>query len=197
MDGLKLRLQQAGSFNTQNRFYNGWTHDHYVSGVFCFCPDGTIPIACYNVPGCVHDSKIAKWGEIYEKLEAVYNATGAKCTADSAFAASRAPYLIKSAQTLNLENNDRNEFARQVQVFDEATAMRQSAEWGMRALQSSFPRLKERFIYEENGEQKTMLTMMILLYNLRARKIGINQIRNVYMPHLMIPANEYIHANRN
>jgi hypothetical protein len=45
MDGLKLYLQQAGAANTQNNFYNGWTHDHYVSGVYCFCPDGTIPIA--------------------------------------------------------------------------------------------------------------------------------------------------------
>ena len=44
MDGLKLYLQQAGSTEIQERFYNGWTHDHYVTSVFCFCPDGTIPI---------------------------------------------------------------------------------------------------------------------------------------------------------
>ena len=51
MDGLKLCLQQSGNATTQNNFYNGWTHDHYVSSVFVFCPDGTIPICCYNVPG--------------------------------------------------------------------------------------------------------------------------------------------------
>jgi hypothetical protein len=30
----------------KNNFYNGWTHDHYVSSVLVFCPDGTFPICC-------------------------------------------------------------------------------------------------------------------------------------------------------
>jgi hypothetical protein len=67
--------------------------------------------------------------------------------------------------------------------------MRQSVEWGMRAIQSSFPRLKDRFVYEENGERKLMLKMMILLYNLRARKVGINQMRNTYMQALNVNTN--------
>ncbi len=50
MDGLKLYLQQAGSTVIQERFYNGWTHDHYVTSVFCFCPDGTIPICVFQCP---------------------------------------------------------------------------------------------------------------------------------------------------
>lgn len=45
MDGLKLYLQAAGHAEIQEKYYNGWTHDHYVTSVFCFCPDGTIPIA--------------------------------------------------------------------------------------------------------------------------------------------------------
>jgi hypothetical protein len=63
--------------------------------------------------------------------------------------------------------------------------MRQSAEWGMRAPQSSFPRLKDRFIDDEEfGERKIILKMILLLYNLQARKVGINQIKNTYMPAL-------------
>ena len=69
----------ASGFEEQDRYYNGWTHSHYVSAVivivFCsdgavivFCPDGTIPIVAYNVPGSVHDSMIAEWGGVYEKL---------------------------------------------------------------------------------------------------------------------------------
>jgi hypothetical protein len=191
MDGLKLMLQQAGSPNAQNNYYNGWTHDHYVSNVFCFCPDGTIPIACYNVPGSIHDSKIAEWGNIYEKLEAVYISTGAKCTADSAFSRVRAPYLIKSSQNVPIEHNDLHEYGQLLRVNQDATSMRQSAEWGMRALQASFPRLKDRFIYEEHGERKLILRMIQLLYNLRSRKVGINQIKNVYMPALNQNANDY------
>jgi hypothetical protein len=76
MDGLKLYLQQAGNTDIQERFYNGWTHDHYVTSVFCFCPDGTIPIAFFNVPGSVHDSQVVELGKIYCKLEHVYKMMG-------------------------------------------------------------------------------------------------------------------------
>ena len=69
--------------------------------------------------------------------------------------------------------------------------MRQAAEWGMRAVQSSFPRLKDRFIYEEDGEIQRVLHSMFLLYNLRTRIVGINQIRNFYMPFLQINGNIY------
>ena len=62
--------------------------------------------------------------------------------------------------------------------------MRQSAEWGMRAFQSSFPRIKDRLSYEEAGERKLILRCLILIYNYRANKVGINQIRNTYMVEL-------------
>jgi hypothetical protein len=65
MDGLKQYLQQAGNTEIQEQFYNGWTHNHYVTSVFCFCPCGTIPIAFFNVPGSVHDSQVAELGKIY------------------------------------------------------------------------------------------------------------------------------------
>ena len=69
MDGLKTPIQQLGSTQTQKYFYNGWKHNHFVTSVFCFCPDGTIPIAHMNIPGATHDSTIANWGDINIKLE--------------------------------------------------------------------------------------------------------------------------------
>ena len=186
MDGLKLYLQQAGDSTIQNNFYNGWTHDHYVSAVLVFCPDGTIPIACFNVPGSVHDSTIAEWGNIYGKLENVYNSPlKGKCSVDSAFSKKKCPFLIKSQQA---DPDDTNGIG--ITVNLQAKAMRQSAEWGMRSLQSSFPRLKDRFIYEEFGERRIIMKMCLLLYNLRARRVGINQIKNTYMPALNMNANE-------
>jgi hypothetical protein len=44
MDGLKLRLERSLNSLVQANFYNGSTHDHYITGVFVFCPDGTIPM---------------------------------------------------------------------------------------------------------------------------------------------------------
>jgi hypothetical protein len=70
--------------------------------------------------------------------------------------------------------------------------MRQSAEWGMCGIQSSFSCLKGTFVYEETGEHRIMIKMMVLLYNLCARTVGINQIRNVFMSHLNVNANDEI-----
>ena len=129
------------------------------------------------------------WGNIYEKLSNVYESNGGKCAVDSAFSMKRYPFLVKSSQSDPPADNPA-EFARGVRLNAEATAMRQSAEWGMRSLQASFPRLKGRFIFEKFGERRVILKMMVLLYNLRARMVGINQIRNTYMPALQVNANQ-------
>jgi hypothetical protein len=78
MDGFKLMLKQSGNALIQEQFYNDWMHDQYVTSVMCFCPDGTIPIVFGNIPGTVHDSQFANYGDIYDKLEAVYLRDGAK-----------------------------------------------------------------------------------------------------------------------
>ena len=176
MDGLKLYLQQSGNTEIQARFYNGWTHGHYVTSVFVFCPDGTIPITFFNVPRSVHDNQVAHWGRVYNKLGAVYDETGGKSTVDSAFGKVNRPFLIKSSHDYLVSTMP----TRQEQRFDlqrkqQATSMRQAAEWGMRAIQSSFPRLKDTFVYEDTGEHRILMKIVCLLYNLRARTIGINQ----------------------
>ena len=67
--------------------------------------------------------------------------------------------------------------------------MRQSAERGMRAFQSSMPRIKDRMKFEERGERKVTLTVMILLYNLQAWMVGINQLQSFYLGALYCDAN--------
>ena len=79
-------------------------------------------------------------------------------------------------------------------IAKEATSMRQSSEWGMHAFHSSYPRIKDLIALEYRGQRKLTMKLLILLYNLRARKVGINQILNVYMPSLNENVNGiYIH----
>ncbi|MFM6171140.1 MAG: hypothetical protein ACKPB4_03205, partial [Sphaerospermopsis kisseleviana] len=152
------------------------------------CPDGTIPIAFINCPGSLHDSQIADYGNIYDKLQYVYERDGAKCTVDSAFGNVAREYLIKSSQEL-IHIHDYAER----QVAKDATSMRQSAEWGMRAFQSSMPRIKDRMKFEERGERLVTLSAMIYLYNFRARTVGINQLNSFYAGPLNRDANvEYV-----
>ena len=72
MDGLKSPIQAAPDTEIQKMFYNSWQSGHYVTHVFVFAADGTIPICCFNLPGSTHDSTAADSGFIYDKLEKVY-----------------------------------------------------------------------------------------------------------------------------
>ena len=121
---------------------------------------------------------------MYEKLQSVYKRDGAQCTMDSAFGNANRNFLIKSSQDLIHIHNSREQ-----NIARDATSMRQSAEWGMRAFQSSMPRMKDRIKYEEHGEWKVSLTVFILLYNLRARMVGLNQLNSFYATPLNRDAN--------
>jgi hypothetical protein len=169
-DGLKLHLQASRRSEVQNMFYNGWTHDHYVDSVFVFSPAGTVIACALNAPGCMHDSQIAEWGNVYSKLESVFDATGGQVVVDSAFSKAAYHFLLKSGDDVVLPT----EQSRQV------TSLRQSAEWGMRALQAGFPRLKDRLFYKETGERKCILYSLVLLFNLRSRIVGMNQISSTF-----------------
>jgi hypothetical protein len=127
---------------------------------------------------------------VFDKLGAVYDDTGGKCTVDSAFGKVKWPFLIKSSQDYLVSTMPtRHEQREDIQRKRQATSMRQTVEWGMRAIQSSFPCLKDTFVYEDTGERRILMKMVCLLYNLRARTVGINQIKNVFMRHLDVNAN--------
>lgn len=186
-DGLKLYLEQAGDTVIQEMFYNGWTHDHYVGNVFAFAPSGLIIACTVNCPGTMHDSQICDFGGLYDRLGEYFERYGGRIVVDSAFCRGDFPYLIKSAQDESAANG-----LEEVVTLRQATALRQAAEWGMRAFQGSFPRMKDRFIYEENGERKVVLWATVLLFNIRSRLVGLNQIQSTYMPHLSVEANFFL-----
>ena len=176
-DGLQLEIECNGDETIQRRFYNSWKCSHFVKALLVFCPDGTIPIAVFNVPGSVHDSKIARIGGVYKKLEDIFNECGGTSVGDSAFCKYEGKDFI-------IISSSKDQHGNQSLLNIEATSLRQASEWGMRAIQASFPRLKDVVGWEDFGERGKIMHVMLLLYNLRARRVGINQIRNTYMPHL-------------
>jgi hypothetical protein len=192
MDGLKLYLQQVGNGDVQECFYYGWMHDRYVTSVFCFCLDGTMPIAFFNVPGLVHNSQVVEFGNIHEKLENVFFLlTGAKCCIDSAFGNMQRDCLYKLCQDVfGSLASTRKERKLDVWKKRQATLAQQTAEWGMPMLQTSFPWIKDQIVYKERGEHRIFLKLLVLIYNMSVMMVGINQIRNTYMKHLMQNANK-------
>jgi DDE superfamily endonuclease len=177
LDGVKFYFEQCEDLDEQCMYYNGWLCDHFVGNLFAFSVDGLIIACVLNAPGSFHDSTMAEIGGMYERLQAVYERSGGKCCIDSAFCSVNNPFMIKSSQNVLAAHN-----AEQVRLQAEATSLRQAAEWGMRAIQGSFPRLKDRIHYETNGERAVFLKLVPLLYNFRTNLVGLNQIQNTYVP---------------
>ena len=198
IDGLNLPCQVSSDVEMENATYNGWLHSHFVSSVIVFSSKGassskfTQPtltihtgeiIACrVNCPGSWHDSRVA--AGIYEKLE---NETpdGFCLVADSAFpqgndqVAGKIHVPLKAGQPLPLDFREREHalrFSRSVLAY------RQTAEWGMRALQGGFGRLRIPLAAEYMDQRADMIETCFRLHNLRTRLVGINQIKNVYVP---------------
>ena len=179
-DGLKILICKAGDQLKQSGFYNGWKCDHYITNLYVFGPDGTILAALLNCPGSMHDSELAGIGmpSIYAKIDNHYEEYGVVCVMDSAFAARTRPSIIKSVprERIDLLAEGRE----QALMWDDALSVRQSAEWGMRALQGSMPRLKARWHYEERDERMVGLHLISFLHNYKANNMDLNQIRAVY-----------------
>ncbi|CAB9524638.1 unknown protein [Seminavis robusta] len=186
-DGLKLTFERHDDLDEQSMYYNGWTHDHYITNLFVFSVDGYIIHCILNAPGSMHDSTLAAYGGTYDLLESIHQRTGGICCVDSAFTATNNPFIIKSS-----ENFSTAETAAEMIVRDQATSLRQAAEWGMRALQGAFPRLKDRIQLEENGERIIILKLMTCLYNARISLVGLNQLQNTYVPMWSIDARYFI-----
>ena len=173
-DGLKLSLQQSSDFFIQNRYYNGWTGGTYVNSVFTFAPDGAIRQAILNAPGTFHDSTIADYG-IYKKMRSLYDEYDVKVVVDSAFM-SKQDYLIESSQ-----KDPMTKGAHGVHLNRAATSVRQLSEWGMRMIQGQFPRLKDPLQFEEFGERRIIVNLMVVLYNYQTSTVGINEILLSFM----------------
>ena len=189
MDGVKLLIEQTGHGDEQNNFYNGWTHDHYVTNLLLFSPDGKVRGCYVNAPGVLHDSTLATWGNLYDNIDRIFETFGSRVVVDSAFAKANKPSMIKSQRT----NVTMDGFFMQPPTLNrQATGCRQFSEWGMRGLQGSFPRITERLHFELRGERKYIIMTMILLYNWRASTVGQNQIRTVYIPNLDVDVDEYL-----
>ena len=50
IDGLKLPVEESSDQDIENAMYNGWLHDHYISNILAFGPDGAYFIFLAHLP---------------------------------------------------------------------------------------------------------------------------------------------------
>ncbi len=96
---------------------------------------------------------------------------------DSAFSKKRCPFLIKSGK------RKPGETLLQTTIWRQATSLRQSAEWGMRAIQGIFPRLKDKLLFSQTiADRNVFLHLIPMLLNFRTRRLGLSQIMTTFHP---------------
>ena len=140
-------------------------------------------IGCHtNCPGSWHDSRVAEG--IYEKLE--HETPDGYCiVADSAFPAGHDRIAGKILVPLKAGERLPEDAAKRkymLQLSRSILSYHQTAEWGMRELQGSFGRLRVPLEIEDMERRADLIESCFRLHNLRTRLVGINQIRNVYVP---------------
>jgi hypothetical protein len=128
MDGLKIKMEKNCDKSTQNAYYNGWLHAHFVGCIYVFVPSGVVAASAVNAPGSWHDSEIATNCKLHDKLQSVFDSSGGKAVVDAAFSRRRCPFMIKSGK------HKPGETPRQTIVCQQATSLQQCAEWDMRAI---------------------------------------------------------------
>ena len=84
---------------------------------------------------------------------------------------------MKAGQRLPRNQRERDAvLARDRQLL----SFRQTAEWGMRQLRGGFGRLRLPLDINDNVGRRNLLEVCIRSMNLRVRRVGISEIRNVY-----------------
>lgn len=178
VDGLSLPVQCGEDEAHQSLFYNGHTKQTCINNVFAFGPDGTIFFASINFPGSWHDSHVSR-----DFYMTVLNHIGdyAICC-DQGFTRSG---LFKNKLVGPLSTRARNQMnindvpAEVLEHHRAHVSLRQSAEWGMRCLQSVFTRLKTK-LTPDPKKRADLLLAIVLLHNYRTNTVQINQIRTVF-----------------
>jgi DDE superfamily endonuclease len=179
VDGLSLSVQCSDDILRQNASYNGYSHDTAITNVFAFSPLGKIIFAADNYPGSWHDSTVAQ-----DLINIVVSKIGvyALCV-DQGFPRSGdlhdrfvGPMSKKIKKKLSPELAEYL-----IPTHERYISLRQASEWGMRALQGTFSRLKSRMTSNSKKRQKIILSI-VLLHNYRTHLMGLNQIATVFNP---------------
>jgi hypothetical protein len=150
------------------------------NNVFCFSPEGKVIYAAVNYPGSWHDSSVcSQFIRLVRRKLGLY-----KICVDQGFPRSGdlfdkfvGPISKKRRRKLSpiLKQLLLNQHNRYV-------SLRQASEWGMRALQGSFSRLKSR-LPSDLQTRKEIIESIVLLHNFRTHHVGLNQIATVFNPH--------------
>lgn len=180
VDGLNMPMEEPKCPNKQNAYYNGWLAGCYVSNVLVFLPSGKICFAALNRPGSWHDSAVAVhlYDQLQQETPSPFN-----ILADSAFPTSGAcegKILAVRKESFWNRSMSQRQYIMHKAMDKAVKSQRQAAEWGMRAIQAAFTRLKQP-LPTDNRKRLLIIETAVFLHNFRTEEVGLNQIRTVFL----------------
>ncbi|KAI9907766.1 hypothetical protein PsorP6_004735 [Peronosclerospora sorghi] len=161
---------------------NGWLHSVLVTGTIAFGGDGCIIWMKHNCPGSWNDGDTSR--EFREKLlDPTATLQHLGVLADAAFPVTgcmlgRIVTPLKNGDLLRAVAQGANE-AEVERVNSALISIRQTAEWGMSALDRVFRRLLGLLPFDPVVRRRRLANIHHL-YNLRVRTTSISQIRTVF-----------------
>jgi hypothetical protein len=179
LDGLAILTECADDPIEQSKYYNGHCKDTTINNVLLFGPDGKVKFACINFPGSMHDSAVSM-----ELIAYLIGKIGIyKVCVDQGFPRGGDLFdiFVGPISKRVMRQVAPNLKALLKERSHKYTSLRQSGEWGMRALQGSFARLKTR-LTSNKRKRLDIVHGIILLHNFRTTHIGLNQIATVFNP---------------
>lgn len=185
IDGARMPCADYTDSDLQNAFYEGYTGNTEITNIFVFNFKGELIHAAVNFPGSWHDSKVVlSSGLLLDRLSDDKTPRGYAILGDSAFIArARVTHgkILRGRKASETHDVPESALLAAVDaVLQRAMpSERQSAEWGVRAVKAPFGRLRLPLSADASIRFR-LLQVSMHLYNLRTRKVGLNQIRTVY-----------------
>ena len=130
-----------------------------------------------NLPGCMHDSRGSRYGNVYEAIEKLPQPFC--CVCDLAFEVKH-EWICKSGRYVfdDLFLEDAPAY-KPTEADSQLTSLCQASEWGNGAITNVFRRLKLP-LPTSNADRAYLLWVCILLHNFRAETMNICQIRTYF-----------------
>ena len=180
IDGKNLRIESPTNEELQNAYYNGWLHSVFVTGSICFGVDGTITWYRHNCPGSWNDGETSRKFQIKLARDDI-NLPNHGVLSDSAFPVTGLMFrrIITPLKDNDLERADPAVRGMLLRLSNAIVSLRQSAEWGMGAVEKVYRRLLLKLPYNQK-RRALRLSNLFRLYNYRVRTTHISQIRTYF-----------------
>ena len=179
IDGVSFSTECTDERVEQNAYYCGYDCDTMVNNVFAYGPDGKVFFAAINFPDSWADGSLTAC--FLHKMKRRIGAY--KICVDQGFPRSGDAYgtLVGRVTRRAARQLHPNVCDYLLCISNVHALFRQASEWGVQAMQGTFPGCKKR-LPSNSTIGHLVIETIVLVQNFRSYYVGCNQIKTVFDP---------------